>query len=371
MDENLYVNSNTRIIARNNMRFMATNDKNITINDINSKAFIIDENGNIVSDNVLIGPIIKLGYWNIENTTFELLKNKLFIYKNIVNAFLGMSVSEMIMIIDNIFCNDSSLKLNSETLNLILSKYDFDISGVITNVFISDVNADESCNVDYETIINDFIMNLSQFKKYNLQYENVVKIVDQYTNALTSVVSKILKLLPLVFDYLFNKTIEKRNKIIEYDDASEVDKIICLICSDYIRNFLESNNKKEAFYRLSLRDYNEFFSRDTIDSFKELIEFDFQNINIFFEKEQLTCAQNLIVIFNSILMGNNYLETILQLQNSKVNNILNIILTGLMAGIIYQESGIPDDMLVNLDVEEEIRRIANISSQKIYNDLRL
>ena len=65
------INAKTRVIAkRYSGELLATNDENVTINDIFEKACIINNDGEILSPELPIGVFLKQGYWEMVNYNF-------------------------------------------------------------------------------------------------------------------------------------------------------------------------------------------------------------------------------------------------------------------------------------------------------------
>ena len=71
------INDNTRVIAkRYSGELLVTNDKNVSMNDIFEKGFIINDNGEILSPKLSIGIFLKQGYWEWADYYFNNKKTK-------------------------------------------------------------------------------------------------------------------------------------------------------------------------------------------------------------------------------------------------------------------------------------------------------
>lgn len=367
MKEKLYVNSNTHIIARNDFRFLATNDYKVTINDISALAFIIDKEGNVINDNESIGVITKFGYWEAEDTTFELLKKRLELEENIQNALLGIAFSEVILILDVIFDNKLSKSSNSELLIEFFEKYNFTFTGLNTEFVISLLSSGEKKDYDVEKISDDFIEVLQQFQKYKLNNwnENVLNLSKKYDFLLSCDAKELESLILLILYHSFNNRLESINEYFVIDESDQQIKMGIGIYLDFIKELIKTKDKYQAFKNISMEKYSQYFSSDTMNMFKDVFQPVNKTIRLQPEVINPNVAQTLMSAFYSVLNTNNYLDSILTALKFKENSVLIAMMTGFASGIIYKEKGFTDDMLISLTVEEDIKKISMELSKDI------
>ena len=163
----------------------------------------------------------------------------------------------------------------------------------------------------------------------------------------------LMRMLPVVY-YLYCNHLsrEEEVKIVgEYSGLThghEISKMGCLVYYDFMKGLLQGKSKEEAFEALGQNDYSKYYSSDTIDLYKRVLDGSLKNVNETDISSSGYVVNTLEASLWSTLNSSTYSGTVLKAVNLGNDTDTVGAITGSMAGTIYGKEAIPNRWLSQL-----------------------
>lgn len=181
----------------------------------------------------------------------------------------------------------------------------------------------------------------------------------------------LMRILPIsIYSYCLNLTEEEEVDLINNCSAlthgHEISKLGCVIYTDYIKNILNGNNKVDALKMLSLKQYEKYYSGETIQYYKSILNGDIMSFNREQIKSTGFIVDSLEAAIWCTLKNNNYEDAVITAVNLGEDTDTIGAITGSMNGIIYGQDSIPSKWVNKLQRKEYIENIINQFCSKIF-----
>lgn len=358
------INYKTRVIGKRDDGVMIiTNHPSHTLSDIKEKVVLIDKEHNILSNNQILGKIIKFD--NYISTNEHLLKRNI-VLDSIIGFAIGDAFGVPVEFNEREYVKSLNLsEMISGSHNVEKGSWSDDTSMIIATM---DSIINKNGNIDYKDIMDNFIKLVDNGKFTSLGYafdvgNTITKSLNKYKetkNELDSGCSDVMdngngslmRILPVsiycILNDLSNEEIIKViNKTSSLTHSHEISKLGCLIYTIYLKEIIKSKNKLKAFETIINYDYSNY-SKDSLKVYNRLLKDDFLDIKEKDIKSTGYIVDTLESVIYSINSSNNYKDAIITSVNLGYDTDTIGALTGGVAGILYGVQDIPDNWLNDL-----------------------
>lgn len=392
MNENIIINENSKVIASNNDKLLVVNDCNISIDNLDKKAYVIDMNGNIIEE-ITIGVIIKFGYWKKENIMLGKFKKKYRLEKVFEDALLGFSMGDAFGLPFEFLDRKKVREISVD--NIMSGGYHKMPAGTWsddTSLVIATIDSLINANgINYDDIMKKFSEWLieSKYTPYGKSFgvgNTTNNAINKYIRGISAVEcggqgfydngnGALMRIFPISFycifkGYSLEQEVQIINNISSLTHAHEISKMGCLLYTEFLREILVSKNKELALKHICSIDYIKFYSESTVQKYKKLLSLGFKKINEKNINQSGYVVDTLEAVIYSIFNGFDYRSTILTSVNLGYDTDTVSALAGAIAGILYGENNIPEDWIIELKGEEYLKELAQSFSDFIYVDMQ-
>lgn len=172
----------------------------------------------------------------------------------------------------------------------------------------------------------------------------------------------LMRMLPIIlYSYYIGLSEEEEisllNNCSSLTHAHEISKLGCKIYSDFIKELLKGNTKEDAFNKLLTKDYNRYYTNDSVRKYERLLDSNFVNL----ESDEIKSTGYIIDTLEACIWCNlnsdSYEEAVLKGINLGNDTDTIGALAGSIAGILYESSNIPQrwvDKIKNKDYLEKL-----------------
>ena len=184
-----------------------------------------------------------------------------------------------------------------------------------------------------------------------------------------------MRILPISLYSIYNKLdereeIELLNNCSSLTHGHEISKLGCKIYTDYIKKILTGKDKKEAFYEIINKDYSNYYSTNSIDKYKRLLNPEFVNLNVSQIKSSGYIVDTLEASIWCILNTTSYEEAVVKAINLGEDTDTIGAITGPLAGIIYGSERIPQRWTSKLKNKEYLTNLIDNYTETLSNKIQ-
>lgn len=377
-------NDEYKIIAKRGNLSLAVKNQNADITNIFEKAVLLDENGEVALDNILVGSALKRGYW--EPVDFD--ENKHIENNNPVrNALIGAAVGDAYgvpyeflfrekiakVLKDDMVGSDTNIDFSSPWGNEIPAGAWSDDTSMIVAAMNSMVNKQ---GIDYEDIMDQFISWWDD-KKYTSLDEpfGLGSTVDKALNKARAGVpalecggtdfqdngnGALMRILPFSMFCIINNVpdddmvdIIKKGSSITH--AHDISKMACVMYTVFLKNIISTKNKEKAYYRMQNFNYEDYFDEETISHFSRIFNDELSYYSI---KESGYVVDTLEGALYSVMNASNYESTVKNAVKIGYDTDTTACVAGSLAGALYGHSDIPERWLDKLKKQDYLDRLS-------------
>ena len=180
----------------------------------------------------------------------------------------------------------------------------------------------------------------------------------------------LMRMIPFVLYLLENpmseaEEVEFINNASSLTHAHEISKLGCYIYTQYLKLLLEGKTKEEAYDELKMFDYKKFYSEDSIQRYKRIINGDIPLLT----KEQIKSSGYVVDTLEAsiwcTLKSSNYKDSALEAVNLGEDTDTVAAITGSMLGVIYGYESIPQEWINKLKNKEYLTNLCKKFDDKI------
>ena len=218
----------------------------------------------------------------------------------------------------------------------------------------------ENDSIDYDDLIMK-MMNLGKYGNFK-NSSNIFKLSDANMNTIYNYKSGLStfecgnsvftdcsclsRIVPIVYylnsmEYTFEEDVSLINDICSISHMNEINKLGCMIFTDYTKQLLGGVGKLEALNFIRNREYNKFYSDYCISLYDRILNEDFSNLNMYLIKSDNDIVNTLESCLWSFINGNSYEECLVKGINLGNNTDMIGAITGLWCGIFYGNYYLP------------------------------
>ena len=174
----------------------------------------------------------------------------------------------------------------------------------------------------------------------------------------------LMRILPVVLYCRYKslsreEAIEIVSNVSALTHAHEISKLGCVIYQDYINELLDGKDKKTAYENLGDYDYSPYFSKESIDYYKRVLDGGLENLPERDIRSSGFVVDTLEASIWSNLNTNNYRDSVLQAINLGEDTDTVGAVTGSIAGILYGYESMPKYWRENLKSKEYLEDLCN------------
>ena len=140
----------------------------------------------------------------------------------------------------------------------------------------------------------------------------------------------------------------------------EISKLGCKIYSDYIKELVNTKSKEEAYLSLLNKDYTKYYSSETIDTYKRILNGELPKLR----EEEISSSGFVVHSLEAsiwcTLTSNNYEEAVLKAVNLGDDTDTVGAITGSINGLIYGLDSIRNEWKMNL---KKLDYLCNLSKE--------
>ena len=179
----------------------------------------------------------------------------------------------------------------------------------------------------------------------------------------------LMRILPFVI-YAYSNNMSEEEVVNLINDASslthahEISKLGCKIYCDYMFELLNNQTKEEAFEALSTIDYSRYYSEESIEYYKRILDGTLKNASITEIKSSGIVVDTLEAALWVTLKTDSYEKAVVLSINLGDDTDTVGAITGSINGLIYGKNEIPNRWLDKLRKKEVL-----INESKKFNDL--
>ena len=172
----------------------------------------------------------------------------------------------------------------------------------------------------------------------------------------------LMRMLPIAL-YLYNKDytedeeLEIIKNISSLTHAHEISVMACKIYVDYLKQIMSGNDKMDSYQEICKKDYNSFFSKETVDKYQKILSGKLQNESINNIVSSGYVISTLESVIWSILNTENYEESIILSINLGHDTDTIGAITGSISGIMYGYESIPQRWLDELKGKDYLNKL--------------
>jgi ADP-ribosylglycohydrolase len=179
----------------------------------------------------------------------------------------------------------------------------------------------------------------------------------------------LMRILPLAYYFYYKPTdkdimLDTIKWVSSITHSHEISFLWCYIYVLYVINILEGSSKEEAYKKLWEENYKYYFSEETIEIYKRILDWKLEFLNLDEIKSWGYVIDTLEAVLWVILTTKNYKEAIIKAINLWGDTDTIWALSGWIAGIIYGYESIPKDWLTDMKrldyLEEMSENLENI-----------
>ena len=377
-----------RVITKKNKLYLVTRDDNATLNDIYVNGFIINESGKMITDEMPIGTLTKDGYWEeiIDDKTSSIITGK---DNYVKDALIGAAIGDAFGVpyefltrdqishlsIDGMIGRDTNPNFYSRWSKTIPSGCWSDDTSMIVATMSSMIKCGE---INYDDIMRNFISwwDTGIYSSLSFPFglgSTIEKSFAQYKNGVPALNcgckgymdngnGSLMRILPFSLYCIKNNLneIDTFNVISSGSSlthANEISIMACYMYTIFLREVIRTKNKSIAFSKMIYTNYYEFFSKNTIEKFKKIINPNF-NIQITDIQESGYVVDTLEAVIYSIIKGKNYKDVIEICIKIGYDTDTIACIAGSLAGVIYGYDNIPNKWLDKLRKRETLEKLS-------------
>ena len=191
-------------------------------------------------------------------------------------------------------------------------------------------------------------------------------------NSVSTDCSCLSRIVPLVYyldssDYVIDEEVSLVNDVCSISHMNEINKLGCMIFTDYTKQLLSGVDKYEALNFVRNREYNKFYSDYCISLYDRILSEDFSKIEMYGIKSDDGIVNTLEASLWSFLNGKNYEECLVKAINLGNNTDMIGAITGLWCGIFFGNQYMPQRWYNKLKGKEILNNMS-VDFNAILND---
>lgn len=180
----------------------------------------------------------------------------------------------------------------------------------------------------------------------------------------------LMRMLPIAYylnknDFDFEQEVEIVNNVSSLTHGHEVSCLGCKIYCDYVKQLLNGVNRVEAIKNIGNLNYNGYYSDDSVDKYKRILNGDLFKLSRDDIKSSGYVVNTLEASLWSMLNSNSYEEAVLMGINLGGDTDTIGAITGSLAGIIYGKKNIPSRWISVLKRNDYLVDMCNKFSQSL------
>ena len=182
----------------------------------------------------------------------------------------------------------------------------------------------------------------------------------------------LMRIMPVCF-YLSNRRMNEDDKvniinnISSLTHAHEISKMGCYIYNKFIDALLHGKDKNAAYNYICNRDYNRYYSKETIDVYKRILDGNLKSIDIKDISSSGYVVSTLESVLWTILNTDNYRDSIIKSVNLGNDTDTVAAITGSLAGLLYGIDNIPKEWLDAIPKKDYLDGLINNYDETILN----
>lgn len=149
--------------------------------------------------------------------------------------------------------------------------------------------------------------------------------------------------------------------------AHEISKMGCYIYNKFIESLLNGKDKYESYKDICSIDYSKYYSKDTIDIYKRILDGNLKSIDIKDISSSGYVISTLEAVLWTILNTDTFKDSIIKSVNLGKDTDTVGAITGSLAGIIYGINGIPKEWLDVIPKKDYLDNLINSFDKTILN----
>ncbi len=172
----------------------------------------------------------------------------------------------------------------------------------------------------------------------------------------------LMRMLPIAFYLYSNKYNEEKktmliNNISSLTHGHEISMLGCRIFCDYVEQLLDGFDKNSALEQLKNKNYNKFYSIETIDNYSRILDGSIANALMEDIKSTPFIVDTLEASIWCTLNSDNYESSVVKAVNLGYDTDTIAALTGSLNAIIYGKNSIPNRWISKLRKKKYIESI--------------
>ena len=378
------ISKDARIIAKNEDRYVVVNSSDAKKTNIYTPAKIINSQGIHKTNWLPLGTLVRNSEdWEPTDMLFsDIFKNN---NTEALDGLLGFAVGDALGVpvefmdrksvrkvnLREMIGNETGINFESRWGNSIPSgAWSDDTSMLIAGM---DSLSDNETVVDYEDIMDRYIQWWTKGKYTSLDIPFglggcVAKSFENYLKGKPALESgangirdngngSLMRIFPFSYYCIVNDLSEEEtcdyiSKASMITHAHPISMLGCFIYTEFLRKIMETKNPLLSYRYITSIDYLNYFDRETVLAYRQLLHPSFPNISDEKIKESGYIVDTLESVIYSVLHGNNYEKTILTAINMGYDTDTVAGITGSIAGMLYGKNDIPKKWLDKLRKKE-------------------
>ena len=383
------INENARIIAKSGDIYVVVNSDETNKLEYDTLGKIINNQGIQESDWLPLGTIMRDSEdWELVDIPYNkmLKKND----TKAIDGLLGFAVGDALGVpvefmdresvrkvnLKDMIGKDTGINFKSRWGNIIPSgSWSDDTSMLIAGM---DSLADNEAEANYDDIMRRYIQWWNEGKYTSLDTPFglggcVAKSFEKYFKGAPALESgangirdngngSLMRIFPFSYYCIENDLSEKEtceyiSKASMITHAHPISQLGCFIYTEFLKKIVETKNPRLAYGYISSIDYLQYFDRETVLAYKQLLNPSFSRISDDSIKASGYVVDTLESAIYSVLHGNGYEDTVLTAINMGYDTDTVAGITGSIAGMLYGKEDIPQrwlDKLRKKDYLEEL-----------------
>ena len=164
-----------------------------------------------------------------------------------------------------------------------------------------------------------------------------------------------------------DKKVEIINNVSSLTHAHEISKMGCYIYYKFMESLLGGNNKETAYQDICKVDYSKYYSPETINVYKRILDGNLMNISIDQISSSGYVVSTLEAVLWTILNTKDYREAIIRSVNLGEDTDTVGAITGSLAGMIYGYETIPKEWLEVIPKQDYLNSLIDEFNAQILN----